>query len=265
MCELVVGVGAVHNGLLETTKDWYIVLALGIAQTPHWSRKGMFHSKTYVSPPGIRLPITRNPCVGRIPGTTVIHQEDPAKQPGDQLPQTPPARHERQQPLVLTRQVLEKHRRIQHEIPAGPKRGQAREQTQHDPIRRRARHDAEDARDEQAVVERILPSNQIRGKAPEQRTNQHTDVDRNRQAVFETRVEFVCGIARDDGLDKQHKTVHGVAEAVEHEELPLVARHADLVDGVVDQVHFGVEDGVEGFLAEDVAFAEGGEVVAVVA
>jgi len=47
-------------------------------------------------------------------------------------------------------------------------------------------------------------------------------------------VEFEGGLPRDDGLDEQDEGVDGIAEAVEDEELEVVGREAQRIDGVVD-------------------------------
>lgn len=54
------------------------------------------------------------------------------------------------------------------------------------------------------------------------------------------RAELDRGLACDDGLDEQDEAVDGVAEAVEHEEFPVVRGEADFVCGLIELVSEGV-------------------------
>lgn len=181
----------------------------------------------------------------------------------NELPSSPPASEQRKQPLMSARQILQKHRRIQHQISPTAKRSQTHKQPQHDPIRRRPGHDTKHTRQHQRDIKRILPADDVRRQPPEQCADQHPHVDGAGHAVPPFGLELVGGLGGDDGLDEQDERVDGVAEAVEEEELHLVAGEADFVDGVVDEEHAGVEGGVDGLEVQEVAFLDREVVVAV--
>lgn len=157
---------------------------------------------------------------------------------------TPPSRHKRQHPLPPTRQKLQKDSRIQDQIPTPTKRTQRDKQSQDLPVRRAPGHDSKNTAHEQAEIERKLAPYDVRREAPEQRAREHTNVRGDGESICETGGEFEGGLPCDDGLDEEDERVYCVAEAVEDEEFPLVDGEADFVDGVVDEVHFGVEHGV---------------------
>lgn len=99
------------------------------------------------------------------------------------------------------------------------------------PIRTRARNNRKNATKHQRRIKRNLPPHDVRGEAPKQRAEQHSHVRGNGHAVRVARAELDRGLAGDDGLDEQDEAVDGVAEAVEHEEFPVVRGEADFVCG----------------------------------
>jgi hypothetical protein len=101
----------------------------------------------------------------------------------NKLTHSPPSSHKSEQPLILRRQILQKHRSIKHKIPPSAKSRQANKQPKHDPVRRRPSNDRKDTADEQGIVEGVLAPDHIRAEAPEKRSDEHSGVDGDGEAV----------------------------------------------------------------------------------
>lgn len=157
--------------------------------------------------------------LGRFHRTVIATQYT---QPKNARRLTPPSRHKRKQPLLITRQILQENRRIQHQIASTTKRTQTHKQAQHLPIGARARDNGKHRADNQTGVERNLAPDDVGRHAPEERADQHAHVGCDSQAVGVAGLEFEGGLAGDDGLEEQDERVDGVAEAVEDEELHWV-------------------------------------------
>ena len=214
----------------------------------------------HVSPSGVGVPVAGDVLrvwLSQARWAGEVGEKRPGKETSDELAGAPPARHQGEHPLVLGGQVFEEDGRIQNQIATAAKRRKGDEQSKHDPVWAGAGHDAEDGGDHEGEVERVLAANDIGGETPEQSADEHANVDSDGHAVCEAGIELGGGVGGDDGLDEQDEGVHGVPEAVEQEQLPLVAREADLVDGVVDQVHLGVQRRVDVLQAEQVALLDG--------
>jgi hypothetical protein len=57
----------------------------------------------------------------------------------------------------------------------------------------------------------VFPAYHVRTEAPEESTDQHSDVDCYGQAGTERRLELVARIGGNNGLEKQDERVNGVA------------------------------------------------------
>lgn len=145
---------------------------------------------------------------------------------------TPPGRHQSQQPLISTGQIFEEHRRVQDQISSSPKGAQANKQTQCDPGGRGTGNNGEHGRDEQRHVKGKAASNYVRRKPPEDGAHQHAHIDGNGETSRVSRVKLFLGLGGDDGLNQQNQRVHGVTEAVETEQFPMMGRESDLINGL---------------------------------
>ena len=206
-----------------------------------------------------------------------VGEVGPGEETGDELAESPPGGHLRissqvsrckrgrgdctytgQQPLVFAWQVLQENRGVKDEVAAAAKSGQRHEEPKDDPVRAGASNDTEDRGDEQGEVEGVLASDDIRRETPEESANQHADVHSAGHAIRPAGVELRGSVSSNDGLDEQDERVHSVPETVQEEQLDLVGCEANLVDGIVDQMHLGVEDWVHVLETEQVALLDGG-------
>ena len=106
--------------------------------------------------------------------------------PSDQLTDTPPTCHQRQEPLALGRQIFQEYCRVHDEVSPRSECRQGYKQSQNDPIRRGTCHNRENRTDEQGGVERYSSAYDICRKAPKESTCQHSAVYGNSQTRSES-------------------------------------------------------------------------------
>lgn len=139
---------------------------------------------------------------------------------------------------------LEEHRGVDGQVAADADAPRARERAQRDVPRARARRDREDARHAERDVERRPAPPHVGAHAPEHRAHEEADVLAElEEGPLEG--ELVDDGGEDEPRDDGPEVVREPAEAGDDEEDPLVAAHADVLQGGVEEARFSCVDGVE--------------------
>ena len=129
--------------------------------------------------------------IGTIPPS--LTKEGPSESSTNDGSETPPASQKGQKPLFAAWEVFKKNGGIQDQIPSGSECRETDKKAEYNPVTRSSCDNSEDRADEQRHVERGATSNNVSSKTPEQGSDQHSNINRNGQAIVVRGVQLSSG------------------------------------------------------------------------
>lgn len=159
--------------------------------------------------------------------------ETPREETGDGLAHTPPASHEGQEPLLVSREKFEEHGCIQNKVATAAEAEKSDEESEGGPVGHATSDDAATRAEEKGDVEGVFATDNIGTESPEDGSKQHTNVDRNGQAILVALLAKLS-VCRGGhvGLEQSDHGIHSITKSIEEKELPMVWSPSNLINGL---------------------------------